>query len=163
MRFLRLLICSLHLQFVVAFVVLPETASFVNVGGQRAIAISPQPLTPSTKYIYGMNTKRKSGDLQIRIRSRSRSTLSTQLMGLFGLGGLEVAIICIGVGVVLGPQKIASLIRSTGETAGEFKNELSKVPDEFQKGYEEGQIEARSRKAKPITAVDSTSETSNTK
>ena len=84
-------------------------------------------------------------------------------MGLFGLGGLEVAIICIGVGVVLGPQKIASLIRSTGETAGEFKNELSKVPDEFQKGYEEGQIEARSRKAKPITAVDSTSETSNTK
>ena len=75
-------------------------------------------------------------------------------MGLFGLGGLEVAVICVGIGVVLGPQKIASLIRSTGETAGEFKNELSKVPDEFQKGYEEGQIEARSRKAKLITPDD---------
>ena len=83
-------------------------------------------------------------------------------MGLFGLGGLEVAIICVAVGVVLGPEKIATLIRATGETAGEFKNELSKIPDNFEQGYEEGQVEARSRKAKPITPVDSPIDSSDT-
>jgi Sec-independent protein translocase protein TatA len=45
-------------------------------------------------------------------------------------------------------------MRATGETAGEFKKELSRVPDEFQKGYEESQVEVRSRKAKQITPID---------
>jgi Sec-independent protein translocase protein TatA len=82
------------------------------------------------------------------------SASKTVMKGFFGLGGLEIVVICVGVGVLLGPQKIGSMIRATGETASEFKVELSKVPDEFQKGYEEGQIEARSRKAKPIVPDD---------
>jgi Sec-independent protein translocase protein TatA len=148
MLLLRLLLCGLHLQFMLAFLVQPETARVVVKDGIRGDAV---PLTPLTIYKPCVGTGRISGRFQTRIIPQSRIGVNTQLMGLFGLGGLEIAVICIGIAVVLGPQKIASMIRATGETAGEFKNELSKVPDEFQKGYEEGQIEARSRKAKPIT------------
>jgi Sec-independent protein translocase protein TatA len=74
-------------------------------------------------------------------------------MGLFGLGGLEIAVILVGVGLVLGPEKIMDMMRSSGDTANEFKEELSKVPEEFKKGMEEGEIEARSRKARPIKKV----------
>jgi Sec-independent protein translocase protein TatA len=74
-------------------------------------------------------------------------------MGLFGLGGLEIAVILIGVGVVLGPERILEMVRSSGDTAEEYKKELSKVPDEFKKGMEEGEMEARSRKAKVIKKV----------
>jgi Sec-independent protein translocase protein TatA len=74
-------------------------------------------------------------------------------MGLFGLGGLEIAVILIGVGVVLGPERILEMVRSSGDTAEEYKKELSKVPDEFKKGMEEGEMEARSRKAKVIKKI----------
>jgi Sec-independent protein translocase protein TatA len=74
-------------------------------------------------------------------------------MGLFGLGGLEIAVILIGVGVVLGPERILEMVRSSGDTAEEYKKELSKVPDEFKKGMAEGEMEARSRKAKVIKKV----------
>lgn len=74
-------------------------------------------------------------------------------MGLFGLGGLEILVIIAGIGVVLGPEKILDMVRSSGDTAEDYKRELSKVPDEFKKGMEEGEIEARSRKAKVIRKV----------
>ena len=90
----------------------------------------------------------------IQKSSQRRSVSNIQVMGLFGLGGLEIAVICVGVGIVLGPRSIGELLRSTGKTASEYKKEISKVPEEFQKGYEEGQIEARSRKAKPMILSD---------
>lgn len=157
MQLLRLLICSLHLQFILAFLVRPETARIVKGGITRGDQVS---LTPLTTHKSCGRTGRISGRFQKSIVSQSRNAVNMQLMGLFGLGGLEIAVICVGIGVVLGPQKIASLIRATGETAGEIKTELSKVPDEFQKGYEEGQIEARSRKAKRISS-DETNESTN--
>lgn len=86
-------------------------------------------------------------------RRQLRSRRPVMALGLFGLGALEIAVILIGVGVVLGPEKILDMIRSSGDTANEFKEELSKVPDEFKKGMEEGEIEARSRKAKVIKKV----------
>lgn len=69
------------------------------------------------------------------------------------MGFAEIAIIVVVTGFVLGPEKIVALLRSSGETANEFKEELSKVPDEFMKGLEEGEVEARSRKAKKIKVV----------
>jgi Sec-independent protein translocase protein TatA len=89
----------------------------------------------------------------VKISANRRSISNVQVMGLFGLGGLEIAIICVGIGIVLGPQTIGNLLRSTGKTASEYKIELSKVPDEFRKGYEEGQVDARSRKAKPMVQL----------
>jgi Sec-independent protein translocase protein TatA len=66
---------------------------------------------------------------------------------------LPHAIIVVIAAFVLGPEKIGAMLRSSGETANEFKEELSKVPDEFKKGLEEGEVEARSRKAKKIKVV----------
>lgn len=75
------------------------------------------------------------------------------MMGLFGLGFGEIVIILVVIGAVLGPEKLVSLAKNSGDTANEFKEELAKVPDEFKKGMEEGEIEARSRKAKPVKMV----------
>lgn len=69
------------------------------------------------------------------------------------MGFAEIAIIGVILGFILGPEKIMDLLRSSGSTANEFKNELSKVPDEFKKGLEEGELEVRSRKAKRIKVV----------
>lgn len=67
-------------------------------------------------------------------------------MGLFGLGAPEIAIILVAAAFVLGPQKLAEF----GKDAGKMAAELKGVPKEFQKGLEEGESEARSRKAKPM-------------
>lgn len=82
------------------------------------------------------------------------SLVPTQLMGLFGLGTGEIFLILIGIGIVLGPQKLLDMARSSPQILSEYKDELSKIPEEFQKGMEEGEIEARSRKAKPVKKVD---------
>ena len=93
--------------------------------------------------------------LQRIVQSQRQSITNIQLNGLFGLGALEVIVIGVAIGVVIGPSKIVEMIRSSGEIAGEYKNEISKIPTEFQKGYEEGQIDAKSRKAKPMKQFDS--------
>jgi Sec-independent protein translocase protein TatA len=72
-------------------------------------------------------------------------------MGLFGLGFLEIAVI-LGVGAFLvGPETL-------GKMAGQFKggsmdsipDEFKKIPEEFQKGLQEGEANARSKRAKPM-------------
>lgn len=65
-------------------------------------------------------------------------------MSFFGLGLPEIAIILVAAAFLLGPRKIAEL----GRDAGKMTKELKKVPEEFQKGLEEGEIEARSKRAK---------------
>ena len=69
-----------------------------------------------------------------------------QTMGLFGLGLPEIAIILVAAAFLLGPQKLAEV----GKEAGKVAAELKKVPEEFQKGVEEGEINARSKVAKPM-------------
>jgi Sec-independent protein translocase protein TatA len=104
---------------------------------------------------FDMAKKRTSRLVQRKVEPFRGKRINTQLMGLFGLGGLEIAVICVGVGLVLGPKKIVAMIRGSVDNAGVYKNELLKIPEEFQKGYEQGQIEARSRKAKPADSIDS--------
>jgi len=65
-------------------------------------------------------------------------------MGLFGLGGPEIAIILVAAAFVLGPQKLAEL----GKDAGKIAGELKEVPKEFAKGLEEGEAEALVTKRK---------------
>lgn len=87
-----------------------------------------------------------------------QSITSTQLYGIFGLGIGEIAIVIVGIALVLGPEKIVNLVRSSGDTAQDFQQELSKLPQEFQKGLEEGEIEARSRKARTVKVIRKKSE-----
>lgn len=92
------------------------------------------------------------------IHNQRRSVAMTQMMGFFGLGLGEIVIIVVGIGVLLGPEKLVEMIRSSGATAKEYKEELSKVPEEFKKGLEEGEMEARARKAKPMEKVSTKSD-----
>ncbi len=46
--------------------------------------------------------------------------------GLFGLGGPELVVIIVVAGLVLGPDKLASIAKGAGRVAGELK-EVPKV------------------------------------
>jgi sec-independent protein translocase protein TatA len=74
--------------------------------------------------------------------------------GLFGLGPAEIAIIVVAGAFVLGPQKLGELVKSSGKMVMEFKEELNDVPAEFKKGLEEGEVNARSRKAKEMKKAE---------
>ena len=80
------------------------------------------------------------------IQKQRKSIAPIQTMGLFGLGGFEIAIILVAGAFVLGPEKLGELSRG----AGKMSSDLTDIPKEFQKGFEEGETEARSRKAKPM-------------
>lgn len=71
-------------------------------------------------------------------------------MGLFGLGGAEIAIVLVAAAFLLGPETLAKMTKEAGKVASEYKDELEKVPDKFKKGYDEAQIDSKSRKAKPM-------------
>mmetsp|Transcript_620 Transcript_620/g.867 ORF Transcript_620/g.867 Transcript_620/m.867 type:complete len:140 (-) Transcript_620:2304-2723(-) len=84
------------------------------------------------------------------ITNSRKSVANVQTMGLFGLGGPEIVIILIAAAFLLGPQKLAEL----GGEAGKMASDLKDVPKEFQKGMEEGEIEAKSRKAKQMEDIE---------
>lgn len=87
------------------------------------------------------------------VKRQRKSVGSIQMMGLFGLGLGEIGVILLVVAFVLGPQTLGKLARGSVAVAKEYKEELSKVPEEFQKGLEEGEADARARKARPIRPV----------
>ena len=87
------------------------------------------------------------------LQRQRKSVASVQMQGLFGLGLGEIAVILVVVGFVLGPQTIGRLVRLGGDRASAMKDELSRVPDEFQKGLEEGESNVRARKARVIQVV----------
>ncbi len=84
------------------------------------------------------------------LNKQRKSIAHVQAMGLFGLGGAEIAVIVVLGVFLLGPQKISELGRQAGRASSDFKD----IPKEFQKGLEEGEIEARSNKAKEMDNVD---------
>mmetsp|Transcript_26900 Transcript_26900/g.39822 ORF Transcript_26900/g.39822 Transcript_26900/m.39822 type:complete len:139 (-) Transcript_26900:93-509(-) len=80
------------------------------------------------------------------LENERKSVAAVQTMGLFGLGLPEIALILVAGAFVVGPQKLAEL----GRDAGKMTKQMKEVPKEFQKGVGEGEIEARSKKAKPM-------------
>ena len=89
-------------------------------------------------------------------RYRKEQNISRRLVplyGLFGLGTPEIVVICVVAGVVLGPDKLVDLARGFGKAAGELKA----VPQEFEKGLNEGKTD--NKKAKKQLKTMKTSET----
>ena len=85
---------------------------------------------------------------------------STRLHSFFGLGTAELLVIALVGLVLIGPSKLLEFSKEAGEVAGKMGTEmgdewggLKSIPEEFQKGVEEGEIEARSRKAKVMEEV----------
>lgn len=91
--------------------------------------------------------------IPVSIQKERKSVASIQTMGFFGLGLPELGIILFATILVLGPQKLGELTRNAGKMTAELSDELKEVPKEFQKGLKEGEIESRSRSAKPMKKV----------
>jgi Sec-independent protein translocase protein TatA len=92
--------------------------------------------------------------LPVSVQRQRRSVANVQTMGLFGLGAPEIVVILVAVAFVVGPQQIGKM---AGDFAGKAKGELNempeelkKIPEEFMKGVEEGEISSRARNAKPM-------------
>ena len=94
--------------------------------------------------------------------SRSNNP-TTALPSLFGLGPLELITIAFAGVLVIGPTKLAEMSRQAGQMAGKsvedvkdakVPEEWKAIPQEIKKGVEEGEIEARGRKAKLMDGVD---------
>lgn len=95
---------------------------------------------------------------------------TTALPSLFGLGPGELAIIALAGLLVIGPTKLTEMSRQAGKELGKSAEGLKEgakglkeggvpeewkaIPGEFKKGLEEGEIEARGRKAKMMDSVD---------
>ncbi|GFH46935.1 hypothetical protein CTEN210_03409 [Chaetoceros tenuissimus] len=125
-------------------VLFPGTSAFVL--APKSIFSCNRPLLPSNS-----NSLHKTQNFSpIEFKNQRKSVANVQTMGLFGLGAPEIAIILIAGAFLLGPQKIAELSREAGKTAGELKE----IPKEFQKGIEEGEVDARSKNAKQMDSVD---------
>ncbi|KAG7346727.1 hypothetical protein IV203_005796 [Nitzschia inconspicua] len=93
----------------------------------------------------------------ISLRRQRRSVANIQTMGLFGLGGAEIAIILIAIVFVFGPNQLGNMAgKVAGRIKGEYDglpDELKKIPQEFQKGMEESVENARARNAKQMEKV----------
>ena len=84
-------------------------------------------------------------------RQITKPSSSTRLQSFFGLGPGELILIFLAGLIVIGPSKLLQFSKVAGKTAaglGDEWSEIKSIPEEFQKGMEEGEIEARSRKAK---------------
>lgn len=115
-----------------------NTSAFApgNAFGAHKSAVVPtsSPFTQGQAYI--------ASNQPIAIQKQRSSVASVQTMGLFGLGGPEIAIILIAGAFLLGPQKLAEL----GKEAGKMAGELKEVPKEFQEGLAEGEKMAQQTK-----------------
>ena len=90
-----------------------------------------------------------------------QSVASVRMQGLFGLGFAEIAVILVVVAAVLGPETLGRLVRTSADRATAIKDELEKVPEEFQKGMEEGESNVRARKARVIKVIKDDEENNN--
>lgn len=95
---------------------------------------------------------------------------NTALPSLFGLGPGELAIVALAGLLVIGPSKLSEMSRQAGQELGKAGEDIKQgaqglkdggvpeewkaIPEEFRKGVEEGEIEARGRKAKVMDGVD---------
>jgi Sec-independent protein translocase protein TatA len=104
------------------------------------------------KQLGGFHQAEATWNTHAALMRQRRSIASVQTQGLFGLGVPEIAIILIVGAFIVGPEKLGSM-------AGQFKgglddgipDELKKIPEEFKKGVEEGETNARARNAKKMT------------
>ena len=149
---------------VLAALVTPKYSSIDGSGRGFVSAFLPRPITPKPpKLPSGPHPSTLNfPDLVRRSPAAPVAAASaTRLHSLFGLGPAEVAIVLVAGLVVVGPSKLLEFSRGAGEAAAktvagagdEWGTGLSSIPEEFRKGLEEGEIEARGRKARRMDDV----------
>ena len=124
---------------IAAFAASASASDFVpNSAIGRSVASSTARTPQGSEYIASQQP--------VSIRKSRSSVASVQTMGLFGLGGPEIAVILVAAAFLLGPQKLAEL----GKDAGKIAGELKEVPKEFQAGMAEGEEVAKQIKNEVI-------------
>lgn len=164
----------LHLVVVALTTIMSASKSSIIDGGVRgfASAFLPRPIiATSTKsaarrampgQLPGRRHSSTSSHPVVVRRSAAAAAVSTRLHSLFGLGPAEVAIVLVAGLAVMGPTRLLEYSKGAGEVAGktvagigdEWGGGLRSIPEEFRKGVEEGEIEARGRKARRMDDVD---------
>mmetsp|Transcript_16044 Transcript_16044/g.36423 ORF Transcript_16044/g.36423 Transcript_16044/m.36423 type:complete len:142 (-) Transcript_16044:180-605(-) len=76
-------------------------------------------------------------------------TGAAPVMGLFGLGTPELAIIAGVAMVILGPDQLKKMAKDIGKVSAELKQ----VPEEFNKGMEIGSAELEAKKTTGLSDV----------
>lgn len=140
---MRFSVIQLFLTLIITFSSSIMVQSFVSTGGQLSKISS-----------FGINnvqsknpkTTTSSSVIPIVLSKQRRSIANVQMMGLFGLGAPEIAVILVAAAFLLGPQKLAEL----GKDAGKIAGELKEVPKEFQAGLREGEQSAQMAKKQEI-------------
>ena len=111
--------------------------------------IHPQPFGPR-----GLATnqpfKNPNGFEQKVLAPHRKSVANVQTMGLFGLGAGEIAIVLGAAAFIIGPQNLGNML---GQLKADVPDDLKKIPEEFQKGFEESTENSRARNAKQMEAV----------
>lgn len=110
---------------------------------------NPQPFADYN--ILSPNHRLQNLPRSVRVQRKSFAPIQTA--GLFGLGLGEIGVILVVVGLVLGPQNLGRVVSVSSTRAQELAEGAKRVPEEFQKGMEEGESDARSRKAKRIKVI----------
>lgn len=120
-------------------------------GVHKSTAVAPSTSFGNTQASYIAENQ------PVALQKQRSSMASVQTMGLFGLGGPEIAVILIAGAFLLGPSKLAEL----GKEAGKMAGELKEVPKEFQDGLAEGEAQAQQLKkeiARSSSATDAEKE-----
>lgn len=105
---------------------------------------NPANLVPDTKF-----KDRPGWEQQSVLIAGRRSVANVQTMGLFGLGGAEIAIVLAAVAFIIGPEQLGKM---AGQVKGDLPDDLKRIPEEFQKGFEESTENSRARNAKQMEA-----------
>ena len=121
-------LCLLGAPLVSAFVAAPQVRPAVRRDGVSTVAPAPLPIAATP------------ADGMARV-----SPATSPVMGLFGLGTPEIAIIAGVALLVLGPDQVKKLAKDVGKISAELKQ----VPEEFNKGMEVGQEELAKKKMAP--------------
>jgi len=100
------------------------------------------PVAPATSFGNTQGASYIAENQPRAVQNQRSSMASVQTMGLFGLGGPEIAVILVAGAFLLGPSKLAEL----GKEAGKMAGELKEVPKEFQDGLAEGEAQAQQMK-----------------
>ena len=145
--------CLLLAPLLLLITIIKSSSAFVQpLSLSQKLSSSSRPSFPSQSFKPTTTFRPSFTSITTPIRSNK----STQLYSLFGLGPGELVIIAIAAIFLIGPSKLTEFTRSAGEVAGKEASawkELKNIPEEFQKGLEEGEIESRSRKAKVMDKV----------
>ncbi len=71
-------------------------------------------------------------------------------MGLFGLGAGEIVLVLGAAAFIIGPEQLGKM---AGSLKSDVPDELKKIPEEFQKGFEESTDNSKARNAKQMEAL----------